>query len=153
MRMLVQKVKQAKVLVDCKVVGSIEQGLCVFVGFSIEENPKELSKQVNKLLGLRIFPNEEGKMHSNVIDAQGEILVVSQFTLYAELSGRRPSFTKSMPSAQANKLYDDFVNELIFQMSQHLENFKIATGIFGAHMEVDLINDGPLTFWIDSEVS
>ena len=150
MRMLVQKVKRAKVLIESKVVGAIEQGLCVFVGFSIDENPKDFSKEVDKLLGLRIFPNEEGKMHYNVIGAEGGILVVSQFTLYAELSGRRPSFTKSMPSAQAKKLYDDYVSELRFQMSRHLDNPKIATGVFGAHMEVDLINDGPLTFWIDA---
>lgn len=153
MRMLIQKVKQAKVIVDGKVVGAIHQGLCVFVGFSKQENPSSIPKWVDKLLGLRIFPNAEGKMHYNVLDAQGEILVVSQFTLYAQMDGRRPSFTESMPSSEAKKIYDDFLQELTIQIKRHHTESKIATGVFGAHMEVDLINDGPLTFWLDMDES
>lgn len=153
MRMLIQKVKQAKVTVDGNVVGAIHQGLCVFVGFSRQENPSLIPKWVDKLLGLRIFPNAEGKMHDNVLDAQGEILVVSQFTLYAQIDGRRPSFTKSMPSSEAKKIYDDFLQELASQIKRHHREPKIASGVFGAHMEVDLTNDGPLTFWLDMDQS
>jgi D-tyrosyl-tRNA(Tyr) deacylase len=149
MRMLVQKVKQAKVLVEGKVVGAIGKGLCVFVGFSKDEDDKALPKSIEKLLGLRIFPNEEGKMHTSALDAKASVLVVSQFTLYAEFQGKRPSFTNSMPSCLAEDVYKEFVQELRRQMLPYQDS-KLALGVFGAHMEVDLINDGPLTFLIDT---
>ena len=152
MRMLVQKVSQAKVLVEKKVVGAIGKGLCVFVGFAKDENLSLLPKSIDKLLGLRVFPNNEGKMDLSTIQANASILIVSQFTLYAEFQGRRPSFTQSMPSGLAQNAYQEFLKELQSQMAPY-PDCKLASGVFGAHMEVELVNDGPVTFWMDSTLS
>jgi len=150
MRLLIQKVKKAQVVVESQVVGSIHEGLCVLVGFHHEDQEKDLILGIDKLLGVRIFPNEEGKMHYNVLDRKAGILVVSQFTLYASFEGRRPSFTESMPSVKAKPLYELFVKKLQDELRKKSPHAAFGSGVFGAMMEIELINQGPLTFWIDT---
>ena len=145
MRLLIQKVKGAQVVVEGKVVGKINAGLLVFLGVHSADTLKECQWVKEKLLDLRIFPDEAGKLNLSLRDVGAELLVVSQFTLYADCSkGRRPSFTDAAPPEMAKKLYEQFVNELKETLPQ------VQTGEFGAHMEVSLINDGPLTFIVDS---
>ena len=140
MLLLIQRVKKAHVNVATQTLGAIEAGLLVFVCAEPTDTSDTLNKALHKILNLRIFGDENGKMNLNVQQVNGGLLVVSQFTLAADTQrGNRPSFTKSAPPAQAQALYDEFVN---LAKQAHP---AVATGEFAANMEVHLINDGPIT--------
>lgn len=144
MRVLVQRVLEAQVEVDSKVVGSIDKGLLLFVGFTNTDTSKEIDYLVNKVINLRIFDDDNGIMNKSLIDIKGSILSVSQFTLYGDASkGNRPSYINAMSGDKAIKLYEEFNNKL----KEH--NIPIQTGIFGADMKVSLINDGPITIMLE----
>ncbi len=144
MKIVIQRVRQASVSVEGEVVGEIRQGALVFLGIHKEDRSTQIPPFVEKLIQLRIFQDEEGKMNRSLLDIQGELLIVSQFTLYANCkSGRRPSFTDSAPPDQANTLYELFIEEARKKVS------KVETGIFGALMQVSLCNDGPVTLVLE----
>lgn len=146
MRALIQRVKHASVTIDGKVKSSIEKGLLVFVGFADGDTQDLIEPIAKKLSGLRIFEDENEKMNLSVSDVDGEILVVSQFTLYADCKkGKRPSFTNAMAPDLANEYYEKFVNLLADMTGK-----EIKTGEFGADMKVELLNDGPVTIMLDS---
>ena len=147
MRALVQRVKEARVDVAGTTVGSIEQGLLLFVGVSPEDTPETADALAQKVVKLRIFSDEQGKMNLNINAVSGQILVVSQFTLYADARrGNRPSYTAAAPPDQATRLYEEFCERV------RAQGVAVATGQFAADMQVHLINDGPVTLWLDSEV-
>jgi len=144
MRILIQRVKQAKVVVEGVIVGKINSGLLVFLGIHKDDVAKDTEWLVNKLLGLRIFEDDQGKMNLSVQDIRGDILVVSQFTLYGNcMNGRRPDFISSMCGKDAEIIYEKFVEEVKLGLG------SVQTGQFGAVMEVELTNDGPVTFILD----
>ncbi len=146
MRLLIQHVKQAEVKVDGATVGKIAHGLLVFLGVHKEDTAEDCLWLKDKLLSLRIFIDQNDKMNLSIQDVKGELLIVSQFTLYADcIKGRRPSFDQSARPELARELYERF----ILEVSKEIRN--VQTGRFGAHMEVSLTNDGPLTFSIDSK--
>lgn len=146
MKALIQRVKRASVTIDGEIKSSIQSGLLVFVGFG-EGDTKEIIEPVaNKLSGLRIFEDEDGKMNLSVSDIGGEVLVVSQFTLYANCKkGRRPSFTNAAAPNMADEYYQIFVKTL-----EDILQKPVKTGEFGADMKVELLNDGPVTIMLDS---
>ncbi len=145
MRAVVQRVSWAKVEVDGEVVGAIERGLLVYLGAGKGDDAAARAYVLAKVLGLRIFPNEEGKMDRSVVDVGGALLVVSQFTLYGDLSkGRRPSFESAMPPEEAERAYEAFVADA------RAQGITVATGRFRADMKVSSLNDGPVTLWLDS---
>lgn len=140
MKLVIQRVKKASVKVEEEVVGSIEKGLLVLVGFQRGDTEKEIPWFAKKLVGLRIFPDQEGKMNLSIGEVEGSILIVSQFTLYADCSkGKRPSFIEAERGEEARQLYLSFVKEV-----KRL-GAKVETGRFAAKMEVSLVNDGPIT--------
>lgn len=142
---VVQRVSKASVSVDGSVVSSIGKGLLVLAGLEKGDTVSDTGYTIKKIQELRIFQDSEGKMNLSVSDISGELLVVSQFTLAGNIhKGRRPGFDNAMEPQTAQKMFDDFVNEL----SKTVQSVK--TGRFGAHMEVSLINNGPVTFIIDS---
>ncbi len=144
MRALVQRVAWAKVEVDESVTGAIDRGLLVYLGAGKGDGDAERAYVLEKVLGLRIFEDDAGKMNLSVMDVGGSLLVVSQFTLYGDVRrGRRPGFDDAMPPAEAEKAYDAFVREA-------RERIRVETGRFRAHMRVSSLNDGPVTLWIDS---
>ena len=146
MRAVVQRVSRASVTVEGEEVGSIGRGLLVLLGVGAGDDDAALDKLLGKLLGLRIFEDEEGKTNLALADVAGELLVVSQFTLYADCKrGRRPSFTDAADPDEAARLYERFA-ELARREVPH-----VATGSFGAHMDVELVNDGPFTIVLDTE--
>ena len=139
---LIQRVKHASVSVNNQIIGEIDQGLLVLLGVEQGDNEQKALRLSEKVLGYRIFSDNDGKMNLNVQQINGKLLVVSQFTLAADTQkGMRPSFTKGAPPAMANELYQFFVK----QCQQHIET---QTGQFAADMQVALINDGPVTFWL-----
>lgn len=139
---LIQRVKQASVTVDNNIIGQINQGLLIFLGVEQDDDEQKAIHLCDKVLGYRIFSDNEGKMNLNVNQANGEILVVSQFTLAADTKkGMRPSFTKGAKPDEANRLYQFFVE-------QCQQKITTQTGQFAADMQVSLINDGPVTFWL-----
>ena len=145
MRAVVQRVKEAGVRVDGRQVSSIGPGLLVLAGFHKDDTEKDSDYIISKIKGLRIFGDSGGNMNLSVSDTGGEILVVSQFTLYGDArKGRRPSFSESMPPAHALKFYDAFIEKF---RSAH---GKIESGVFGADMDVSLVNSGPVTIMLDS---
>lgn len=146
MRMVIQRVNHATVTVDGQRIGRIGRGLLVFLGVADTDNKEMVDKYVKKLAGLRIFEDAEGKTNLSIADVGGEVLVVSQFTLYADCKkGNRPSFTKAGSPEFANELYEYFKEKCV-------ETFgKVESGSFGADMKVDLENDGPFTVLWDSE--
>ena len=145
MRVVLQRVTRASVEVEGKVIGKINEGLLVFLGIHNDDNMKELEWMVNKVIGLRIFEDEDGKMNKSLQDVGGELLVVSQFTLYGECEkGRRPSFTSAARPDKAIPMYEAYI-ERSRQCGIHVE-----VGEFGADMKIDLLNDGPVTLIIDS---
>ena len=140
-RLVIQRVSEAHVAVAGRIVGAINRGLCVFVGVHTSDDAAKAGSLAAKLLRLRIFDDDQGKMNRSVVDIAGAVLVVSQFTLYGDLSkGNRPSFTEAAPPEQAQRVYERFVEAL------RISGVKIATGQFQARMEVALKNDGPATF-------
>ena len=146
MRVLVQRVSEAFVTIHGKVTGQIGPGLLVLLGIEGEDGPEDIDYLCGKLTRLRIFSDEEGKMNRSVVDIDGGLLVVSQFTLYASTKkGNRPGFTRSAPPAVAVPLYEQFVARL-----GEVAGREVATGEFGADMQVALVNDGPVTVWMDS---
>lgn len=145
MRMVIQRVKQARVEVEGKVTGEIGIGLLVFLGIARTDTEKEAGYLLDKLVGLRIFADSGGKMNLNLADAGGSLLLVSQFTLYADCrKGRRPGFDLAAPPEQAKALYDHFVE------SARRTGAMVETGVFQASMQVHLVNDGPVTIIVDS---
>lgn len=148
MRAVVQRVTSASVSVDSVCVASIGQGLLVLLGVGETDTLKDVQFLSEKIAHLRVFEDEAGKMNVSVKDVQGEILCVSQFTLYGDCSkGRRPSFSKAAPPDAAVQLYEAFVEELTKQ------KIDVATGVFQAHMAVQLVNDGPVTLLLSSDGS
>ena len=144
MKLVVQRVKEAKVEVDEKVVGRINKGFLVLIGVTHEDEKEQADYLVKKLCNLRVFEDENGKMNLGLKDVEGELLIVSQFTLYADCSnGNRPSFTNAAKPDKANELYEYFCKEC------EKNNIKVKKGIFGADMKVSLINDGPVTIIIE----
>lgn len=144
MKVLVQRVLSSSVEVDNKIVGQINKGLMLLVGFTDSDTDKEIDYMVDKIINLRIFDDENGVMNKSLIDINGSILSISQFTLYADTrKGRRPSYIKALSGDKAILLYDKFNNKL------KEENIKVETGIFGADMKVSLINDGPITIMLE----
>lgn len=144
MRVVVQRVKQASCTVDNKITGKIDNGLMILVGFTYGDNLEVISKMAQKIVNLRIFDDENGVMNKSVLDTNGSILSISQFTLYADTkkSGNRPSYIDAMKGEEATKLYDLFNEEL--RKYLHVE-----TGIFGAMMDIELINSGPTTIILE----
>ena len=146
MRFLVQRVTQASVEADRQSIGNIGKGFLVFVGISGTDTKETADKMVKKLIGLRIFEDENGKTNLDIKTVGGELLIISQFTLYADCKkGNRPSFIHAGAPAMANELYQ----YIIRQCRQEIE--KVEEGSFGAEMKVSLLNDGPFTIWLDSE--
>lgn len=144
MRLLVQRSLNSSVSVDEKVVGSIDRGLVVLVGFKKDDTVEDIDYLVNKLVNLRIFDDENGVMNKSILDVKGSILSISQFTLYANTKkGNRPSYVDSMSHEEASKLYDIFNTKLKSYV-------KIETGIFRSDMKVNIINDGPVTIMLES---
>lgn len=146
MRVLVQRSLDSSVLVDDKIVGRIDNGLVLFVGFTHGDSKKEIDYMVDKVINLRIFDDDNGVMNKSLMDVHGSILSISQFTLYGNAKkGRRPSYVDALGGEDASKLYDEFNNELL----KH--NIKVETGIFGADMVVNITNDGPVTLLLTKD--
>lgn len=145
MRVLIQRVNFANVKVDEQIVGEIKKGYLLFVGFTNGDDLADVSKLSKKIVNLRIFPDDEDKINKSLKDVDGSILSISQFTLYAKLDGRRPSFSNALSFSEAKALYENFNEEL------SKSGFKVEKGIFGADMKVSLENDGPFTIWMDSK--
>lgn len=146
MRLLIQRVTQAKVEIAGITKGEIGKGLLVLLGIGTDDTHEDIDWLVKKLVQLRIFADEEGKMNLSVQDIEGEVLLISQFTLFANTKkGNRPSYIQAAPPLQAIPLYEAFITKLEQALGR-----KIATGEFGADMQVSLCNDGPVTIWIDS---
>jgi D-tyrosyl-tRNA(Tyr) deacylase len=146
MRGVVQRVKRASVIVDGDLIGSINKGLLVFLGVGCEDDEKDIHYLADKILNLRIFEDSGGKMNESLLDQQGELLIVSQFTLYGDCrKGKRPSFDKAARPKEAEIFYERFV--------EYCRGFgiKVETGKFQAMMDVELNNDGPVTLMIDSK--
>ena len=146
MKCVVQRVSSSKVTVNDKVIGSIGTGLNILIGVQDGDSSEDIKKLVNKIVNLRIFQDQNNKMNLSLLDVKGEALIISQFTLIGNLKrGRRPSFDKSATPDVANSLYEEFVQEV----SSH--GVKVQTGKFGAMMDVEIHNDGPVTFIVDSK--
>jgi D-tyrosyl-tRNA(Tyr) deacylase len=145
MRLIIQRVTEASVTVNNGTTGSIRTGLLVFLGVSRTDTVEDADYLTGKLLGLRIFPDADGKMNRNVLEAGGSLLIVSQFTLYGDCrKGRRPSFDRAAPPEQAQDLYNYFVE------SAKRGPVPVETGVFQAMMQVHIVNDGPVTILMDS---
>ncbi len=146
MRALLQRVSHASVTVDKQVVGQIGTGLLILLGIGHGDSEAQIKTMTEKIVHLRIFEDGEGKMNRSLLDIGGQALVVSQFTLYADArKGRRPGYTDAAPPALAEPLVERFKDVI--------ESFgvKVADGVFGTYMQVELLNDGPVTIWLDSE--
>ncbi len=145
MRLVIQRVKQASVTVAHQIVGQIELGLLVLVGFAPTDHAGDLEFLADKIINLRIFPDDAGKMNRSLLDVQGELLVVSQFTLYGDArKGRRPSFIGAAEPVLATRLYQEFLDLL------RSKGVRVASGEFAADMDVSLVNWGPVTILLDS---
>jgi D-aminoacyl-tRNA deacylase len=146
MRAVIQRVKEARVEIEEKVVGKISKGLLIFLGVGENDTEKECEYMANKIINLRIFPDSDDLMNLSLLEIKGDVLVVSQFTLWGDCrKGRRPSFIDAARPEKAIPLYEKFI-ELIKE-----QNIKVATGKFQATMDVHLVNDGPVTILIDSD--
>jgi D-aminoacyl-tRNA deacylase len=147
MRALIQRVRRAKVTVAEQVVGEIRQGLLVLVGIHRLDGVNEADWMARKIAHLRIFDDDSGKLNRSVQDVGGALLLVSQFTLYGDVrKGNRPSYSEAAPPARAQELYDYFV-----RACREICNVPVETGVFQAQMEVELVNDGPVTIWCENE--
>jgi D-tyrosyl-tRNA(Tyr) deacylase len=144
MKIVLQRVSSASVKVDSKIVGSIDHGMLLLIGFSSIDTEENILPTIEKIVKLRIFSDEEGKLNKSVLEVNGSALLVSQFTLYADTKkGNRPSFIEAARPEQAIPLYEFFIAEMKKRIS------KVETGIFGADMKVELVNDGPVTIVFD----
>ena len=144
MKVLIQRVKEASVTISGELYSNINNGILAFVGIEKGDSPEVVSKLAKKVVNLRIFPDENDKMNRSLLDINGEILIVSQFTLCGDCKkGTRPSFDKSAPPEIAKTLYEEFIKEI------STLGIKTGTGVFGAMMDVKLINDGPVTFMLE----
>lgn len=147
MRILIQRVEKASVSVDGCLKGKINKGLLIFVGISKSDTNSDIEYVVDKSVNLRLFPDVNGKFHFSVRDIKGELMVISQFTLYGDTRrGRRPSFSDAMGPVEA----EDIFNKVIQRFKSN-SGLAVAEGQFGSHMDIKLINDGPVTIWLDSE--
>jgi D-tyrosyl-tRNA(Tyr) deacylase len=147
MRVVIQRVRAASVAVDGKICGKIDAGLLVLAGFEAEDAPADIDWMAGKIVRLRLFSDDGGVMNRSVVEAGGEILAVSQFTLYASVKkGNRPSWTRAARGDVSQPLFDQFVARLAAELGK-----PVPTGVFGADMAVSLINDGPVTLTIDSK--
>ena len=145
MRVVIQRVKESYVSIDNKIYNRINKGYMLLVGFTIDDGMEDIDYIVNKIINLRIFDDDAGVMNKSILDIGGEVLSISQFTLYADTKkGNRPSYIKALKSEYSTKLYDEFNNKLKQYVS-------VKTGLFGADMQISLINDGPVTICIDSK--
>jgi D-tyrosyl-tRNA(Tyr) deacylase len=148
MRILIQRVTKASVTIDNNIKSKIGKGILIFVGIEESDNKDDIEWLTSKIVNLRIFDDENGVMNKPAIETNAEMLVVSQFTLHASTKkGNRPSYIKAAKPDISIPLYEEFCNELSYKMGQ-----PVQTGEFGADMKVELINDGPVTIWIDSKV-
>ncbi|MDM8203157.1 D-aminoacyl-tRNA deacylase [Faecalicoccus acidiformans] len=146
MKAVIQRVRHASCTIDSQITGSIDQGFCVLVGFTQSDTEAVVDKVVKKIVSLRVFSDEEGKMNRSLLDMSGKILSISQFTLYADCKkGNRPGFTRAARPEQAIPLYEYF-NQAIASAG-----IPVETGVFGADMQIELCNDGPVTIVLDSE--
>lgn len=146
MRALIQRVTRAQVAIEGELRSSIGKGYVILLGVGAEDGEEQADKLWSKISKLRIFEDENGKTNVNLADAQGEVMVVSQFTLYANCKrGNRPSFAEAGAPDEANRLYEYFVS-LVRRDVEH-----VGTGSFGAMMQVELVNDGPFTIWLDTD--
>lgn len=146
MRALLQRVTRASVTVDGQIVGEIGSGLLILLGIGHGDGEAQIKTMSEKIVHLRIFEDNAGKMNRSLLDTGGEALVVSQFTLYADARrGRRPGFTDAAPPSLAEPLVERFKDAIT------AHGLKVAGGVFGAYMQVELANDGPVTIWLDSE--
>ena len=145
MRACIQRVSRADVTIDGEVTGQIGRGLVVLLGVAHDDGQGQVDWLADKIVGLRIFEDDDGKMNRSLAEVGGAMLVVSQFTLYGDSrKGRRPSFTDAAPPELAEQLYEAFVE------SVRAQGIEVTTGRFRAHMRVSLVNDGPVTLWIDT---
>lgn len=145
MKVLVQRSLESSVTVDNKIIGKIDKGLVLLVGFTEGDNTKDIEYLAKKVVNLRIFDDEDGVMNKSLLDSRGSILSISQFTLYADSKkGNRPSYIKALKSGEALPLYEEFNNKL------KEYNVNVETGIFGADMKVNITNDGPITIILES---
>lgn len=148
MKLVVQRVSSASVAVEGKIVGQIHKGAVVLIGICSSDTKEEARFLAGKLAHLRFFEDSSHKMNASLLDCKGEVLIISQFTLYGDCSeGRRPSFTKAAPGAFAEPLYNSFIEEV------KKLGLRVQTGVFGAHMEICLTNDGPVTLILDKRHS
>ncbi len=146
MRAVVQRVSRAEVRVGGDVKGAVGRGMVVLLGVGRNDSAEAAVYLAEKVANLRIFEDEQGKMNRSLVETGGEALVISQFTLYGDVrKGRRPGFDDAAPPEQAGPLYEQFVRELIAR------GIRVSTGVFQAHMQVELVNDGPVTILLDSE--
>ncbi len=148
MKIILQRVKQARVTVDKKTTGSINKGILILLGVHRDDTQDQADYLITKSIDLRIFPDDEGKMNRSLKEVNGEVLVVSQFTLYADCKkGRRPSYINAAPPEKGEELYNYFVTKMKEQVD------VVETGIFGAMMDVELVNDGPVTIILEKMLS
>jgi len=147
MRAVIQRAKQTSVTIEQVVKSQIEMGLLIFLGIEDADNHEDIMWLTKKIANLRIFDDDDGVMNRSVIDIRGDILVVSQFTLHAQTKkGNRPSYIRASKPEVAIPLYETFCSEMSLQLGH-----EVKTGVFGADMQVELLNDGPVTIWIDSK--
>ncbi len=144
MKLVVQRVTHASVEVDGEITGKIDEGLMALVGFGENDGEKEADYLARKLAKLRVFPDEDGRMNKSVLDINGKLLLVPQFTLYGKVKKYRPSFHRALAPDKATELFDYFVGKC----SEYVE---VETGVFGAFMKVDLLNNGPVTILLEKE--
>ncbi|MDG2207379.1 MAG: D-aminoacyl-tRNA deacylase [Pirellulales bacterium] len=140
-----QRVTRASVTVDRRIEGQIAAGLLVLLGVDAEDTPEDIDWMVQKVLNLRIFADDADQMNRSLLDVRGELLIVSQFTLFGDCrKGRRPSFTQAAPPEKAEEFYERFIRDM------KASGLTVASGTFRADMQVELVNDGPVTLWLDS---
>lgn len=145
MKLVIQRSKEASVKINNEITGEIKSGLVVLIGITHQDTEADIDALIQKMIHLRIFPDEAGKLNLSLMDTKGSILSISQFTLYADVKkGRRPNFTSAAKPDQAKELYE------LFNQKLRAENIHVETGEFGAMMEVELVNDGPVTIALES---
>lgn len=147
MRAVIQRVKKASVTVDGQTVGRISKGLVVLIGIGEDDREVDIHWLAGKIIGIRIFEDADGKMNLSIQDIKGELLLISQFTLYGDCrKGKRPSFSEAAPPERAKALFEQFVSKV-----KENYDYKVETGVFQADMDVELINNGPVTIMLDSK--